>query len=112
MRARRESARLSMGQESSIPSDRPPEAFLQVELGLPSEHSSGLVGAQVLMNDLIRSLVAHVGLEGALHLAEDESDQVEDRDLELVREVERLAGQLGPTRKGLGQLHVGVGAIL
>src|SRR3954451_304793 len=102
MRARRESARLSMDQESSIPRDGPPESFLQVEHRRPAEHLSSLGGAQILMNDLVRRLVAHLGLEGALHLAEDESDQVEDRDLELVREVERLAGQLGPGRQRLG----------
>src|SRR6476620_243288 len=101
MWSRRESARLSMGQESSIPSDGPPETFLQVEPRRPAEHPPGLGGAQVLMNDLVRRLVPHLGFEGALHLAEDEADQVEDGDLELVREVERLAGQLGPAGQRL-----------
>ncbi len=43
---------------------------------------------------------------------EDPLDELEDRDLRLVREVERLAGELRVLREPLGQQHVRGRAVL
>ena len=82
--------------------------------GRPAELLARLRGAEVLLADLVRRLVADVRLAGRESIRrENRCDQVEHRHLRLVREVERLA-RAGSDRRAsaLGQQHVRGGAVL
>ena len=83
-----EPIRPGLAQLLAIPRDRPRQPFLQAEQRRPVQHAPRLGGAEVLVEDLVRRLVPHVGLQVAPHQAEDQADQVEDGDLALVGEVD------------------------
>src|SRR5262249_57804684 len=89
----RSSAWLATSEVLLVPGHRLAQADLQVEQRRPLQALARLGSAEVLMADLVSGLVADVGLEVAVHDVQDPLDELEDGDLDLVGEVERLAGQ-------------------
>ena len=111
-RARRASAgRSLMSEEVLVPGDRPGQAAVQVEEGLPAEFWRALAALRYWW---MISLDASFRTSGSrsLPIFRSIAHQVEDGHLDLVREVECLAPKLGAGGQRLGEEHVRGGAVL
>ena len=63
------------------------------------------------MLDLVTGLTQNLGCEWRIHEPHDAFDQFQDGDLSLIREIERLARQLGFESELLGKVHVRSGSV-
>src|SRR5262249_12603809 len=112
MLARSQNVGAAMSQELLVPPDRRPQTVVEREQRPPAQQPPRLGRAQILMADLVTRLVTHLGPQRRAHQVRDAIHEIEDRDLNLVGKIERLAAQLGPCRQLLGQQQVGRGPVL
>src|SRR5215213_1328117 len=111
---RSSSALRGMGdrQKVAIPRHGALESRVELEARRPVEQAARLRRAQVLVLDLVRRLVADIGLERRAHLRQNVANEIEHGHLNLVREVEALAGELGARTQRFGEAHVRPDAVL
>src|SRR4051794_34256214 len=99
-------------EEALVPANRAAEALVQGVGRAPAEPFAGLARVEPLDRDLAGRDVLHHGGQRRAHQRDDQVHQVQDRELGVVREVERLAAQLWSGRKLLGQQDVGRRTVL
>src|SRR5262249_59491273 len=80
----------SRPEELRVPGDRPPEPLVEGEERLPPEDPAGFLRTEILMADLVARLVEDLRPELGAGPCEHPLHQLQDRDLQPVREVEGL----------------------
>src|SRR3712207_2320994 len=100
-------------EEVPVPGEGAPQAFFQGEMWVPAEQAAGFRRVQVLMPDLLVRLGPDVGRQVLpAPDAEEHPDQLEHGQLDLVAEVEGLAGELRVGVEALGQGEVSEDGVL
>src|SRR5215472_14041447 len=105
-------SRSCASEEVPVPRYGPRQAFVDRVARPPRQQLAGLLGAQILLLDLIGGFVQDLWLLGGPHDAKDAPDQLKNRDRLLVGKIEGLTLQIGPSCQLLREQHVGCRAVL
>src|SRR4030095_11387472 len=112
IRARNSSARSVIRQKFTIPINRSSQSVVQFEQRRPCQLAPSLCGTKILVVNLIAYFITNLRFEFGIHQLQQTMDQLQDRHLNLVREVKCLTCAFWSLGKTFRKKRVGSGAIL